>query len=179
VKLRELARAAAILDIDDPRIAPGGPIAPFVGPQLGERQVAEAYAARVDGVDELPPSVLRSIRSFPVPALAGERLTCERDRFTEALNATLARRLPGIQWPAPHLPDDGLVEKYHLLDGAYPAPADPATGQAMLIELGGGVAAPDGPLGDGEPLPRTIVVTIDHAHWCNVSGLGVGVGFYM
>jgi hypothetical protein len=73
LKLWELEQAAEILAVDDPRISPAGPMVPFLGPQLSQREVADAYATRTDGLDELPSITLRSIRAFPVAPLATSR----------------------------------------------------------------------------------------------------------
>jgi hypothetical protein len=177
----ELKRVASMLGIEDPHIPPAGPMAPFIGPQLTEREIADAYEVRTDGLDELPAAVLRSIRSFPVGPLVGVAVTCRADDFSARLRDVLVDRLPGTTWPESHFDRPGrrgLVERYQLLDGAYTAPFDAATRQAMVIELGGRVSGADRPLNHGEPFPDRITVTISHAHWCNVSGLGVGVGFY-
>lgn len=182
LKLLELELADEVLDIEDARIAPAGPMLPFLGPQLSEAEIAAAYGARNDGVKELMPRVLRAIRSFSVPPLIGSEITCEPARFCALLRALLEERLPGTTWPERFVADPrhGLVEKYHLLDGAFVAPMDEATRQRMVLELGGRVSGLDGrPLDDGEPFTGRITVTIEHAHWANVSGLAVGTGFYM
>jgi hypothetical protein len=109
-------------------------------------------------------------------------VTCEPDRFCDEIRSVLSARLPGTTWPEWHfqgLGREGLIEKYHLLDGAYTAPVDAATKQPMVIELGGEVSGSDAPLNHGDPFPERITVRITHAHWANVAGLGVGVGFYM
>lgn len=72
-----------------------------------------------------------------------------------------------------------LVEKYHLLNAAYVAPGDESTRQSMVIELGGRVSGLDGALEHRSTFPDMVAVEITHAHWSNVSGLGIGVGFYM
>jgi hypothetical protein len=144
-------------------------------------EIAEAYAAGTDGLGELAPIVLRSIRSFPVAALAGAELTCEPGQFGARLRRVLIDRLPSTTWPQQYFDQVrrvGLIEKYHLLDGSYVAPPDAATGQPMVLELGGRVAAGDRLSSHGECFPHMITVTITNAHWANVSGLGVGVGFY-
>jgi hypothetical protein len=182
VRVQDLQRAAQLLGLEYATVAPAGPMGPFLGPQLSEDELRAAYEARTDGLEQLRPDVLRSIRSFPVSALVGAELECEPDMFGDRLRALLAERLPGTDWPQSWFAGrgrDGLVERYHLLDTAFPAPADAATGQPMVLELGGGVAAVAGTLADGEPFPARVLVTVSHAHWCNVSGLGIGVGFYM
>jgi hypothetical protein len=67
-----------------------------------------------------------------------------------------------------------------LLDESYQAPSDSVTGQYMVIELGGRISAEDGsPIPRGGRFPELVTVTVEQAHWANVSGLGVGVPFYM
>ncbi len=65
VDVLELQMAAAMLAIEDPRIAPGGPIARYLGEQLTESEVANALDQHWSGLVELPVLELRSIRSFP------------------------------------------------------------------------------------------------------------------
>ena len=67
-----------------------------------------------------------------------------------------------------------------LLDVSYQAPSDPVSGQDMVIELGGRILAQDGsPIPPGGRFPELVTVTVEQAHWVNVSGLKVGVPFYM
>jgi hypothetical protein len=183
VNLSELERAAEILGAEDPRIAPAGEMMNFVGPQLSEELIEQAYARRNDDdTVRLAPRVRRSIRSFPVMALRGVEVRCEPRQFGPRLRDQLTERLPGTswsKWPFERSPEQGLVEKYHILDGTYPAPMDNATKQSMVIELGGDVEGLDGPLDYGDPFPDQVIVKITHAHWANVSGLAIGVGFYM
>lgn len=114
-------------------------------------------------------------------SLRGQIVECKPEEFDDLVPGLFADRL-GIS-PGPFVgrrsDGQGLIEKYHILDGAYVAPPDGATGQTMVIELGGTVSGPDGSLEHGSSFPGKIVVTITNAHWSNVSGLGVGVGFYM
>lgn len=181
VDVLELEMAAAMLGIEDPRIAPGGPMARYLGEQLTEAEVASALYQAWGGLIELPALVQRSIRSFPVVPLRGVRLTCRADEFISRIRQTLQMCLPGTAWPGY---DDrgtqGLVGKYMLLDGSYQAPSDPVTGQDMVIELGGRISAQDGsPVPRDGRFPELVTVTVEQAHWANVSGLKVGVGLYM
>ena len=49
----------------------------------------------------------------------------------------------------------------------------------MVIELGGRISAQDGsPLPLGGRFPELVTVTVEQAHWANVSGLKVGVPLY-
>lgn len=182
MRVWELERAADLLATGDPRIEPGGPMAPFLGPQLSQQAIAQAYEARHDGTSQLSPAVIRAIRVFPVPCLANASVRCGPAQFCAAVRSLLVARLQGTSWPErwfAGLSSEGLIEKYQLVDASYPAPMDPATNQRMVIELGGRIAGDDGPLAPGDPLPERVAVTISQAHWSNVSGLGLGVGFYL
>jgi hypothetical protein len=183
---------------DDPRIAPDGPMAPFLGPQLTEREVSDAHARHVDGLSELSPDVLRCIRSFPVLPLVGVEVQCEADGFGDRITEVLTECLPGTRWRGPGfferveaealrredardeaLRRQGIIEKYRVLDAVYPAPMDTATGQTMVIELAGEITGAAGEVDYGTPLPKSITVRVTHAHWANVSGIGAGVGIYL
>jgi hypothetical protein len=181
VDVLELEMAAAMLAVEDPRIAPGGPMARYLGEQLTEAEVAGALDEHWGGLVELPPWVRRSIRSFPVVPLRGVRLTCRPDEFESRIRQTLQMCLPGTTWPGcGDRGTRGLVGKYMLLDGSYQAPSDPVTGQDMVVELGGRISAPDGsPILMGGRFPELVTVTVEQAHWANVSGLKVGVPLYL
>jgi hypothetical protein len=185
VKLWDLERAVEILSIPDPQIPPAGPMVQYAGEQLTLEEITTAYEGRAGERQDWTPAlmnVLRSIRSFPVMSLQGARVTCSPDHFDLQMPALFTQHLPDISWDSRSSINKGaygLVEKYHLLDGAYVAPADAATHQAMVIELCGQVSGLDGSLEHRQPFPDTVVVTITHAHWSNVSGLGIGAGFYM
>ena len=181
VDVLELEMAAAMLAIEDPRIAPSGPMARYLGEQLAEAEVASALDQHWGGLIELPALVLRSIRSFPVVPLRGVRLTCRPDEFNSRIRQTLQMCLPGTAWPGyKDRGTQGLVGKYMLLDGSYQAPSDPVTGQDMVIELGGRISAQDGsPIPRDGRFPELVTVTVEQAHWANVSGLKVGVPLYM
>lgn len=173
--------AAAMLAIEDPRIAPGGPMARYLGEQLTEAEVAGAVDQHWGGLIELTPVVLRSVRSFPVVPLRGVRLTSRPDEFNSRIIQTLQMCLPGTTWPSyGDRGTRGLVGKYMLLDGSYEAPSDPVTGQDMVIELGGRISAQDeSPIPLGGRFPELVTVTVEQAHWVNVSGLKVGVPLYL
>jgi hypothetical protein len=188
--VKDPATAARILGIDDPRLAPSGPMASLVGPQLPPEPVAAAHEAIWEG-ETLAPVVLRSIRAFPVPSLVGQTVTCPPSEFVGHLRQLVINTLPGTTWPEwPPLPwgqpgTRGLVEKHHRLEGSYPAPIDETTGQSMVLELAGYVGNVGGPLfapsGSGSllaPFTPVVKVTITHAHWANVAHLGIGVGYY-
>ena len=227
--LVDLERAQNVFGIGDPHVAPAGTMAQFVGPQLPPEELARWSDAKER--DPLDPVVLRCIRSFPVPCLLGPTITCPPSEFGPRLREVLVEWLPGTEWqerhflPHPNAPvghfsrcaacghpidnRNGLVEKYHILDGGWVAPADAATGQTMVLELGGHVAnidgtpaierriklrADDGGVRDPTPAERAemeprwalqdpftpvVEVTVRSAHWTNVAGVRVGVGFYM
>jgi hypothetical protein len=180
VDVYDLKRASDMLGIEDPRIAPGGPMARYVGDQLTESEVLSALNGSWADLLELAPVELRSIRSFPIPSLRGVRLTCRPDEFNSRILQTLRMCLPGTTWPSyGDRGTRGLVEKYMLLDGSYQAPSDPVTGQDMVIELYGRLLGQDGSSVPRGRFPELISVTIEEAHWANVSGLSVGVPFYM
>jgi hypothetical protein len=158
---------------------------PYLGHQLTLEEITRFYEGRQGSRINLTPSllrVLRSIRSFPVRPLQGIQVICSPNEFDLQVPSLYAEHLPTFNWDSRLNRKDefsGLVEKYHLLDVAYVASSDTATNQTMMLELGGVVSALDGPLEFRQPFPETVVVTITHPHWANVSGLGIGVGFYM
>ena len=186
MQLWDLERAVRMLRIDDPRVLPAGPMVTYVGAQLTLDEITKAYGALKDGLEIADPAVLLSIRSFPVLPLVGVEVVCSPIEFDAQVKVLFSRYLPDLPaspvlgnrvgpiWRRP----TGLVEKYHLLDGAYVAPPDDATQQTMVIELGGHVSGSEGRLERGAPFPEIVVVTITHAHWANVAGLGIAVGFY-
>lgn len=181
VDVPDLEALAAVLALEDPRLAPGGPMACYLGEQLTEAEVVGAFGQHWGGLIELPALVLRSIRCFPVVPLRGVRLTCRPDEFSRRIRRTFQKCLPGITWPSfGDRGTRGLVGKYMLLDVSYQAPSDPVSGQDMVIELGGRILAQDGsPIPPGGRFPELVTVTVEQAHWVNVSGLKVGVPFYM
>jgi hypothetical protein len=182
VDVPDLEALAAVLALeDDPRLAPGGPMACYLGEQLTEAEVVGAFDQHWGGLIELPALVLRSIRCFPVVPLRGVRLTCRPDEFSRRIRRTFQKCLPGITWPSfGEGGTRGLVGKYMLLDVSYQAPSDPVSGQDMVIELGGRILAQDGSsIPPGGRFPDLVTVTVEQAHWVNVSGLKVGVPFYM
>jgi hypothetical protein len=184
VDLWNLERAAEMLFLEDPSIPPGGPMVPHLGRQLTLEEITNAYESReserVDWTPDLR-RVVRSIRSFPISVLRGIRVICSPDEFDGEVPSIFAAHLgdAGIKSSFKRTSMYSLVQKYHLLDAAYVAPMDEATRQSMVIELGGRVSGMDGPLEHGSTFPDTVAVEITHAHWSNVSGLGIGVGFYM
>jgi len=183
MKLLELEWAEAKLSVADPQVAPGGPMVAYLGKQLTLEEITRFYEGRGGEPIDMTPSlqrVLRSIRSFPVLPLQGVQVVCSPDDFDLEVPSLHANHLPTVVWNSIFNRKDefsGLVEKYHLLDVAFVAPWDTGTEQTMMLELGGQVSGPDGPLEFHQPIPETVVVTITHAHWANVSGLGIGVGF--
>ena len=158
---------------------------PYLGGQLTFEEVKRYYEGRQGYPPAWTPSLLRivrSVRSFPVLPLTDVRVVCRPDEFDLQIPSLYAGHLPSVAWGSSFNQRErysGLVEKYHILDVAYIAARDEATNQNMMLELGGRVSGLDGSLEHGQPFPETVVVTITHAHWANVSGLGVGVGFYM
>jgi hypothetical protein len=184
VDLWNLKRAVQMLFLEDPSIPPGGPMVPYVGRQLSLEEITYAYESqeseRVDWSPDLR-LVVRSIRSFPISVLRGIRVICSPDEFDSEVPSIFAAHLgeAGAKASFKRTSMYSLVEKYHLLDAAYVAPADETTRQSMVIELGGRVSGIDGPLEHGSSFPDTVAVEITCAHWSNVSGLGIGVGFYM
>lgn len=148
----DLEALAAVLAREDPRLAPGGPMACYLGEQLTEAEVVGAFDQHWGGLIELPALVLRSIRCFPVVPLRGVRLTCRPDEFSRRIRRTFQKYLPGITWPSyGDRGTRGLVGKYMLLDVSYQAPSDPVSGQDMVIELGGRILAQD-----GSPIPPVL-----------------------
>jgi hypothetical protein len=184
MKLLELEWAEARLSIEDPQAPPGGPMVPYLGQQLALEEITRYYEGRQGIPLDLTNSllrVLRSIRSFPVIPLQGVQVICRPDDFDLQIPSLYAEHLPSVNWfPSFNQKDGftGLIEKYHLLDVAYVGAFDAATKQTMMLELGGRVSGLDGALEHRQTFPETVVVTITHAHWANVSGLGIGVGFY-
>jgi hypothetical protein len=174
MNLDALETALQLLDSPDPRIAPGGVMAPHTGPQLTEAEIARAYATYTDGMD-LNPRIRAAVRAFPVPALVGLNISCRVEAFNEALDDALARRLTDTTWRT----RGGLIEKYWLLDGSYTAPQDSITGQPMELALAGDVLLPGTQREHGQRFGDHIQVRVSAATWTNVSGLGFGVGFYM
>jgi hypothetical protein len=184
VDLWNLEQAAKMLYLEETSISPGGPMVPHLGEQLTLDEVTFAYESRQgEPVDWTPDLrlVVRSIRIFPIPALREIRVVCSPDEFDREVPSVFAALLgeAGAKFSFKRTSWHSLVEKYHLLDAAYVAPMDDATRQFVVIELGGRVSGLDGPLEHGSPFPDTVAVEITHAHWSNVSGLGIGVGFYM
>jgi len=218
MELWDLKRMKRILDIDDPTVAPAGVMTRFIGAQLRPEQIAAAYEASQGGPGEvLDPVVLRCVRSFPVPSLAGQTVTGPPADFGPNLLRLLNLTLPGTGWHEMDFRPDGvgwrnkrmgLIQKGHILDGHWSAPDDEATRQFMELELGGSVRnisgpshadtlrvrGPDGQMHPAtaeelerfgpasevlDPFTPTVRVTIKSAHWTNLSGLRVGVGFYM
>ncbi len=173
-----------MLLLEDLSIPPSGPMVPHLGMQLTLEEITNAYESREgEHVDWTPDLrlVVRSIRSFPISVLRGIRVICSPDEFDSEVPSIFAAHLgeAGAKSSFKRTSMYSLVEKYHLLDAAYVGPMDETTDQSMVIEVGGRVSGPEGPLEHGSSFPHTVAVEITHAHWSNVSGLGIGVGFYM
>lgn len=180
MRVHDLENAYRVITTEDSRIAPGGPMAAYVGEQLTPDILAQAYLARSDGED-LPPRWLPPVvRSFTVPTLIG--LTCEltADGAGRELRAALASALPGVWVGGVDSVSSlwGPIAKYGVLDTNLFASRDEATGHQMTLEVGGDCIDDD-----GSPLPRVTgdraTVRITRAHWTNVSGLCVGGPFYL
>lgn len=180
MRLSDLENAYRVMTVEDPRVAPGGPMSEYAGDQLSAAAIAEAYLSGSDGL-VLPPVWLPPlVRSFEVPSLVGVTGELHAAEAERHLRALLQAALPGVMIGR----SDGAVgvwgpiEKYGTLDTSLYASRDEATGQQMSLEVGGHCLGPDGTHLRRVEGDRT-VVRITRAHWTNVSGLRVGGPFYL
>ena len=172
-----------------PQQRPQGPLRDYVGARIrrqldGDHHTDEELAAA------------ERLTAWSVPALQGATLDVQGvDAIADAVRDVLAKTLPGLDWWVPqHW--SGPFEKYGILHGSIPAPPNPATGEAMAIELYGlaeDVLEPGtrpwfdqleqrlrrGDVDDVVAVAMPTRVRINVATYSNLMYPGIGVPFYM
>jgi len=128
--LRSLNVAPGVLVFRQER--PQGPLQALVGPRIDVLDCVD-----VDRYDETDHEYLARVAAWPVLPL--QNAVFEVDSVTgvaTALRLLLSERLPGMDWWVPkHW--EGPLRKYGILHNSLPAPPNPATGEAMAIEIFG------------------------------------------
>ena len=111
---------------------PPGPLQAFVGPRIGAQELADCE--RYEGY---PREQLERLAAWTLLPLVGASFEVDSvSAIAAAVRALLAKKLPGLDW---WVPDSwsGPFEKYGLLHRSLPAPPNPATGEAMALEVFG------------------------------------------
>lgn len=172
-----------------PQQRPQGPLKDLVGVRIrrpldGDYYTDEELAA-ADRLTAWPVLPLEDV-TFEVQSLDG---------ISDALRDLLARALPGMDW---WVPQDwsGPFLKYGIVHHSIPAPPNPATGEAMAIELYGRVESELRPrtqswfdrmvqrlrprdIDEGGAARFPVRVRISVATYSNLMFPGFGVPFYM
>lgn len=127
LSLRDLARPAPNAL---PQQRPQGPLRDHVGARIRRQLDADHHTD-----EEL--AAAERLTAWPVLPLQGAALVAQSlASISEAVRDLLARTLPGIDWWVPqHW--SGPFRKYGILHNSLPAPPNPATGEAMAIEVYG------------------------------------------
>lgn len=172
-----------------PQQRPQGPLRDLVGARIRRELDADLHSA-----DDL--KAAERLTAWPVLPLQGATIEVQSvEGIAEAVSDLLARTLPNIDWWVPqHW--SGPFERYGILHDSLPAPPNPATGEAMALELYGraeNVLEPGtGPWrdkfeqrlrhGDKGEMMVVILPTRVHIHVATYSNLkfpGFGVPLYL